>query len=393
MNSQFKNSNLGFVLYALIIFVIAVVLVIISWYMITGYKLGTYKEDTILGSVYLGGLKEEDVDVKINDRVDIWLEDPTIVFELTYQGYNYEFDRHLFYFNVNLSKDRLKDGVTNELIAEYQSSGTDFADTIDEIYYLPFLDDIKDNVDILALVNDILDDAGLMKTFSSKSVEDYLIVPEDSQDEISSIIYDVPEGVNVDYLIQGIEAVYGDNYIDIESKELFDIIDMLGSELDDYELTVLSSAMLNLSLATNFSIHEVHYDTTASLDGYEIADYPYFGSNSKINEVVDNSFSFYNPNESMYMFMVEREDDDSIKVSLVGLPFVSEITVDIEITEIDFITQYITNDEQIQIGRNGVVVVVIRTITNLDGEVVYNQNIVFEFYPPENEKIIQPSPA
>ena len=62
MNSQFKNSNLGFYLYASIIIMIAFASVFVVWYMVTGYSLGTYKENTILGSVYIGGLREEEVE-------------------------------------------------------------------------------------------------------------------------------------------------------------------------------------------------------------------------------------------------------------------------------------------------------------------------------------------
>ena len=102
MNSQFKNSNLGFYLYAVIIVIIAVASIFVFWYMVKGYKLGTYDENTILGSVYLGGIKEDEVETKLLDRINRWNEDETIVFEVTYQGYSYEFDRELFYFDWNL---------------------------------------------------------------------------------------------------------------------------------------------------------------------------------------------------------------------------------------------------------------------------------------------------
>ena len=88
MNTSFRNSNIGFILYALIIIIIAGVFLITVWYMAFGYRLGTYSENTVIGSVYLGGLQEDELERKVNQKIDIWLADPTIVFELTYQGYN-----------------------------------------------------------------------------------------------------------------------------------------------------------------------------------------------------------------------------------------------------------------------------------------------------------------
>jgi len=147
-----------------------------------GYRLGTYSENTVIGSVYLGGLQEDELERKVNQKIDIWLDDPTIVFELTYQGYSYEFDRNLIVFDIDGSQDNLVQGKTNELIAEYQMNETrdDYQNVSDEISDLPFLQGIIDNVNIDAIINDILDDAGLMKTFSSKHVEDYLIDQESS---------------------------------------------------------------------------------------------------------------------------------------------------------------------------------------------------------------------
>ena len=122
MNSQFKNSNLGFYLYAVIIVIIAIASIFVFWYMVKGYKLGTYDENTILGSVYLGGIKENEVETKLIGRIERWLDDDSIVFEATYQGYNYEFDRELFYFDLEHSLFYLNQGVTNKMTVKYQSN-------------------------------------------------------------------------------------------------------------------------------------------------------------------------------------------------------------------------------------------------------------------------------
>jgi hypothetical protein len=389
MNSQFRNSNIGSIIYIGIIIIIALGLIIISWYMLAGYRIGTYSEDTILGSVYLGGLREDDITLKVNQRTDRWVQDETIVYELTYQGYSYEFDRNLFFFNLELSKEFLRDGETNELIAEYQQDSSDRVDTINEIYNLPFLADIKDNIDYDTLVSDILEDAGFLRTYSSKAIEDYLIDPTLAIEDISSIEFHIPEGINVDTFVQSVTQEYGEEYITIESKVLFDMIEELGDSLNDVEMTILSSAMLELSLATNFSIHETHYVPFIDAE-YTVDDYPYFGRNTAVNKIVGNSFSIYNPNTSDYKFKLEKVDEDTARLTLVGINFVDTIVAEKEMTEIDFITQYTDNDDLLQEGSNGMIVVVYRTITNLYGEEIYNKEILFEFYPPVIQIELEP---
>ena len=88
MNSQFKNSSLGTYIYAFLILIMTAAVVFIFWYMYSGYKMGTYAENTVLGSVYVGGLREDDVDPLMNTRIDRWLGDETVLFEATYQGYS-----------------------------------------------------------------------------------------------------------------------------------------------------------------------------------------------------------------------------------------------------------------------------------------------------------------
>jgi hypothetical protein len=351
-----------------------------------GYRLGTFSENTVIGSVYLGGLQEDELEGKVNQKIDIWLDDPTIVFELTYQGYSYEFDRNLIFFDLDESKANLVQGTTNELVAEYQDTRNDYQNVIDEINDLKFLEGIISNVDVEAIVNDILLDAGLMKTFSSKQVEQYLLVPEDSYTTLGSVTIEIPDGINEEDLIAGIELVYESNEIILESHVLFDIVNELGGTLNDIELTLLSEAMLQLSHESNFTIHEVHYLPRYNTGNYTFETF-HFGSNAYVNRVIDYSFSMYNPNNADYKFIVEvdPENSENLVISLYGLEFVDTIEVFLNIEEVDFITQYTDQTQLVQDGELGAVVTVRRRITNLDEEILFDQDIIFEYYPPESE--------
>lgn len=389
MNSQFKNSSFGSIIYIGIIAIIAIGLILISWYMFAGYKLGTYSEDTLIGSVYLGGLTEDDIGARVFNRENDWKSDDSIVFELTYQDNHYEFDRDLFYFNLPLSMTKFEDGKTNDLIAQYQESGTDRIDVSQEIYNLPFLDHVKDNIDIDGMINAILADASLMKTYSSVEVEDYLLFPTASYQNIAIVEFDVPDNADLDKMILEVNNIYGDAYIDLNSKELFDVIKVFGELYNDTEMSILSSAIMELALETNFSIHEVHYRPVIDLENYTVETFPLYGHNTLINTVSGDNFSIYNPNDSGYLLKIEKAGDKG-QLTLVGLPFVNTISVEIHLTQIEYISQVTNDAELVQEGNNGMIVVVQRVITDVNEIVIYDKDIVFEFYPPEAEITLQP---
>ena len=389
MNSQFKNSRLGTYLYIFLIATVIAVTILIFWFMLAGYRIGTYSEDTILGSVYLGGLHENEVNAKMEDKYVDWLNDDSIVYELRYQGYDYSFNRELFLFNVELSMERLIDGSTNELIVEYQQTGTDRQDVEAEIRALPFLADIIDNVDIEQLINDVLADAGLMKTYSLKHIEDYIIEDGASDEDIMTYTVSLPSNFDGFALINNIVDIYDDNIIPVDSKELFDFSEELGSELSDSEMTWLSKAILEISLYSNFSIHEVYYESAIDYTLYEpdFSDFPFIGSNSYINSPTGKSFSFYNPNNSDYYFEVEYlSGTNELQVTLKGLPFVNTINVYKPETPIPYATRY-SSTVPPSIGRPGLIVNVYREILDLEGEIVKYDKVYFEFYPPIIEYI------
>lgn len=388
MNSQFKNSNLGFYLYALIILIIAFASIFVVWYMVKGYSLGTYEEDTILGSVYIGGLKEDEVEPIISERIAIWLNDESIVFELTYQGYSYEFNRELFYFDQQTSIFYLKNGETNELFAKYQ--GDERQDIINDITNLDFLIGISQRFDLQTLINDVLKDAGFMKSYSSKKLEDYLYDEVASIFDINIVSLHLYNGIDVDDLILGINEVYPNGLIIVESKVLFDIVNKLGDSLVDNEMSILSTGILSLILETNFAINEIHYVSEIDYINYDINTFPYFGCNASVNQVIGNSFSFYNPNNSNYYFRVDKIDEENITITMIGLFFVDDIEIQVNKTVLDHVTQTTLNEEYLQSGYNGAIIEVTRIITDINGNVRYENVVLFEYYPPITEIILGP---
>lgn len=388
MNSQFSNSNFGRILYVAIISLIAAATIFVVWYMIAGYKLGTYEPDTRLGSVYIGGLTEDEVIPRLDSKIDYWYNDESIIFQLKYQGYTYEFDRNLFLFDLNTSMYDIEDGKINEILVYYQ--GVDRTVVESEIRELNFLDNIIDNLDIHRLINDVLFDAALMKSYTSKNMEDYIVDLSIAEEVIDTSNFSIPDGVEMDVLLDKITRVFEDGKIVIHSKELFDIVSVFGDVMNDAEMSVLSSVMLELVLDTDFLINEFHYVPTIDFSTYTVEDYIYSRRNTHVNQIVDESFSFYNPNVADYYFSVTDLTEFSGEMALSGLPFEYEIEVIFDTNELAYITQTTYDLPLLQNGHNGIVIHVTRNITNIDGENVYNKVILFEFYPPIKEIIYTP---
>ena len=388
MNSQFKNSKFGFILYTVIIGLIVLSTIFVIWYMTLGYKLGTYGPDTRLGSVYIGGLTEDEIFSRLDEKINYWYSDDMIVFELRYQDYEYEFDRSLLVFNVETSALDIQDGKTNELLVSIQGADRDAIEA--EIAELVFLDNVIDNLNLSEMINDMLVDASLMKSYSCIDVEDYLLDVELSIEEIGSATFLVPQGVDTTVMANKVSSIFEEGKIIIEGNNLFDINVVFGTTMNDAEMTVLSSAMLDLILETNFLIDERHYNPNIDFTLYTIDDYPYFARNSIINQIVNQSFSFYNPNISDYYFMLEVVDESTVDIKLYGLPFENNIKIIILHPELDYITQTTNNASLLQAGYNGVVIEVYRVTTDLYGNVVYDKLILSEFYPPIKEIIYVP---
>lgn len=385
MSSQFKNSSLGFYLYTFLIVIIVAAVVFVFWFMIAGYKLGTYDENTLLGSVYVGGRKQDEVEDLMTTRIDRWLGDETILFEVKYQGYSYTIDRELFDFDLVQSTSNIQNGKTNQLEVYYLGSKEE--NIISEMRSLVFLEEINENIDYEQIINDVLKDAALMKSFSVKNIEDYFINKEEDEVVLATETLHIPNSINISDFMESISNVYEDGALEIPRDYYFDIIDELGEEMNDDELGFLSSSMLSLILETNFSINEVHYENKIDLVNYNIDTFPYYGINSIIFERENKSFSFYNPNETGYHFEF-IVDGEELTINLYGLEFVNEIEAELQIQLIDHITKVTQNDQDVQTGVDGVVVEVVRTITDLNGNEIYEMVVVSEFYPPEVEIVL-----
>ena len=388
LNTHFRNSTFGFVLYAGIIVIVVLSTVFIFWYMLSGYKAGLYEEDTMLGNVYLGGLSEDQVIPKMVDRTNEWIGDETIEFRVTYQGYIYEIDREVFLFDFDTSLFYLEEGITNPLIVTFQ--GSTRSELLEEIQGLEYLQDVNGLIDYDRLMADILEDVSQMKTFSEKNLEDYL--PEDQfpSEVITSETVDLPATIDADMIVEKLIELNEEASINIEGKTLFDLLETYGEHFTDRELSFIAKGMLGASLQTNFPINEVHYLPVVDTSMYTFNSFPFYGKNAYINRVTGQSFSIFNPNETSYKFLFSAQSSNDLQVDLIGLEFAYEIEITYHDTILPYSVQTTNNVGLVQSGLNGKVVEVVRVITDVYGDVTYDKEIIFEFYPPVKEVIYAP---
>ena len=380
MSTQFKNSNLAYYLYTSVIIIVGLATIVIFWFMFNGYRAGNYSENTLLGSVYLGGIDKEEVKDKVEARVNSWLGDDSIVFEATYQGYVYEFDRELLDFDITESVGEIKDGITNDLIVTYSLENRNIIKS--ELSNQIFLLDINTQFDLDAVVDKIIFDASYMKSFSSVELEDHLLDFDASKVLIHETTVSTPPLFDVNSLLLNINNNLEDSKIIVDSKSLFSVLDELSSIFDDEEMSIISSGILENIKYSNFVIHERSYNSEIDFNIYNISNFPLFGKQVRIDNDLDVDFSFYNPNDSAYEFTFSLVSANELKVTMKGLGFVDQIFVTQEDTDLNFITQETDDPNFEQDGQLGKIVEVNRRIINLYGETVLDGIIIFEFYPP-----------
>lgn len=384
VNIHFRNSTFGFVIYTSVIVIVVLATVFIFWYMLRGYKTGLYDEDTMLGNVYLGGISEDEVIPKMVDRTNEWIGDETIDFSINYQGYEYVIDREIFAFDFDTSLFYLEEGQENPLIVNFQ--GNSRTELLDELKSAPFLEDIQGYVDFDLLLGHILQDVAAMKTFSQKNIEDYLA--EDYEEVVGSYSIELPATIDAGSIVERLTEINESPKMVIEEKMLLSLLEDYQEVFDDRELGFMGKAMLGATHESNLIVNQVYYNPIIDSDLYLYVSYPYYGINVNIDRFTNRDFQIFNPNETTYSYVFSVDEGNELIVEIVGLPFVNEIDTEIVITEIPFPTITVNDINLIRNGVNGRYVEVVRTLTDVYGEVISETVLFYEFYPPIEEQII-----
>lgn len=397
MFSSIRSSRLGYLVYSLVVIALGIGSLVFFWFMVTGFNVGVYSENTLVGSVYVGGLTEEEALEKVNNRVNSWLANSTVQFDTGYQGYYYEFDRDLLVFDVQRSISQMRDGSANPLVVSYRGDNRNFVK--EQIEDAEFLRNLDSALDIDRVIDDMLADAAAMKTFSRKELHNYFIDYESQLTVLSESNYLIPESVSSqtafhDKLIE----VYPEGEIEFEPYQIYSVLDALGETLSSNELNVIGGALLEAITPTHMIILERHYNPQIDLSRYpDVEEFPYYGINARVNQYVDYDFSFENNSNLTYTIKFYAPQNYRMKFELIGLPYLNQITLlsddpnqPYNEIEINYDTEFTNVEAHAQDGQNGRIITVTREIRDIYDDILSNQEIVFEFYPPVKEIKYQP---
>jgi hypothetical protein len=386
VNTHFKNSTLGFTIYTSVIVIVILATIFIFWYMLSGYKTGLYEENTLLGNVYLGGISEDEVIPKMVDRTNEWIGDETIDFSINYQGYEYVIDREIFAFDFETSLFYLKEGQENPLIVNFQ--GNSRAELLNDLKTTPFLEDIQGYVDFDLLFGHILQDVSAMKSFSRKNIEDYMV--ESYSEVVGTYTISLPATIDANSVITRLTELNETPEMVVEEKSLLSLLDSYQDIFSDRELGFIGKAMLGATYDTNIIVNQVYYNPIIDLSMYLYDSFPYYGINVNIDRFTNRDFQVFNPNESAYTYLFSVGQGNNLVVEILGLPFVNDIETEVEITELPYPTITVGDINLIRNGVNGRFVEVVRTTTDVYGDVSKEEIMFYEFYPPIEEQILAP---
>jgi len=365
MFSRLLNSNIGYLVYTIFVLAIGAGSLVFFYFMVTGFNIGVYSENTLVGSVYVGGLTESEAEEKVRDSVNRWLDDEDITFEAGYQGYYYTFDRDLITFDIGASMDDARDGRANDLYVSYSPTALDTIDM--EITQMDFMEGRRDLFDLDALIDDVLEDASMLTEWSRHEFSDYFVNEEEVITTLQDVTMPVVHSVNAEDLIEKIEGDFENGRVTLSPGESFSVLDNFGPHYTSSELDMVGSIMQDLLVPTCIQIQERHYNPQIDFTRYSIDNYPYFGRNVRVNRRVDYDFVVENDCSMNYEVRFSAQDENTLRAQFIGAPYLDDVVV---------------TKEQIPVPEDGMIVIVTREIYNIYGEKIDDFVVVFEYYPP-----------
>ncbi len=377
MFSSFRNSDLAYYLYTAFVLILGIGSLIFFYFMVTGFNIGVYEANTLVGSVYVGGLSESEAEAKVRDRVEQWFDDDTIVYEIGYQGYYYEIDRDLFSFDISGSIDNIRDGTRNPLLVELSPQA--MANIDFELHNEPFMSGLQGIFNFDDVMNEVLNDAGDLQQFSRHQLNHYTIDDAQLVEVINDITIPVQSGTDVDTLLANIEAVHDDLTIPLPAHSIYSVFDLFPQTTASSELNTIGSAILDLIKPTHFDIYERHYNPQIS----DVHNNPYIGRNVRVNRHpnLNYDFRFENPTYLDYELEFYRAGVDTLGLRLNGAPSLDRVEIENEETILHH-NEAPDGATIIEPGQDGKVVFIYRNVYDLDDNRISRTIIVFEYYEP-----------
>ncbi len=264
-------------------------------------------DETSVGHIYLGNRPEADYPSYLERRISEWRS--TASYRLGFQGYLYEVDLDALAFDADGTAENIIRNVNNRAVFTLPDASRDaIQDGIETLFPVR----VTTHFDFDGFIDDLLDDVSHLYQFKTYRLDDYLAPASAATILATSLI----DGLEADDVL-AIVAAAGE--LAIPAADRFSLIAAFAdSDLDNDQLSILASGLFAVSAGTRFQsfLYRSFPETPAWAE---------IGANVRILRVNGLDFSFYNPMDSAYRFVVTAADATTLRIELVGHPFVETI--------------------------------------------------------------------
>jgi len=260
---------------------------------------------TSVGTIYLGNKTDAEFRSTLTREVSDWVDEAQ--YRICYQNLELAIDLHLFTFDADATLASLERDVVNDAIFLLDPAD---AATLRDAIETTFTPVVVDHLEYETLVARILTDLQDLSQRKTYRLTGYL----DENATQTVLATQVISGLNPDDVAAIIEAA---PEIAIAAASRFSLLRTLASSgLDNLQLSIIASGLEAVTAASHFTgfVFQSHE---------EVPSWAEVGMNVRMMIVNGLDFSFYNGLDYGLTFTVEAVTVDSVRISLVGYPYVA----------------------------------------------------------------------
>lgn len=355
------------------------VIVIILFILSIGFATATFhllgvlekSSETYVGTIAVSNYEENQYANIISGALLDWEENAD--YQISYQNIDLNVSLDYFEVDINSTVAQIQEDKINKVVFIISDANkTLFTEALSTKYS----SNIINQIDVDALLDDIISNLETMSVLNNYYLEDYFNEGAENTVLSSYILINLDAG-DVDAITNNITT------FEIDKLSRFDLLDQTTDfTLTNNQLSILASGIQLVSMDSNLNAFIFEQNIELPSWGLE-------GGNVRILQTNHYNFSLFNNFNYSMTLTISKNDANSITFELIGYPFSCDYsTANINVTDIDFNTTFIANDTLdaatpgiiatendedyiyqllIQAGVNGKILKFERTITYPDG--------------------------
>lgn len=332
-----KNNLIFFV--SLIILFISIIFSIVIFNV---FRIQSDLESTRIGHVYLGS-DENSYSNILNQSVTDFLDDAE--YNITYQNESYYIDFDYFDFSVTETINNINDNQNNTAYFSVNNLNN-FETSLISI----FSENVINGISLEDLVDDIEEKLGKLEYFSVFDLRNYL-----NEGSVNTVLLEKSYSIADSTIVNQLSEI---TEITISPVEQFSLLEeLVDYNIDNETLSFLASMMQNLTMESHFTnyIFQTYSSFPAWADN---------NMNVKILKVNNFDFAFYNSLNQEYRFEINIIDSTTVKLKLLGAPYVNTYTIQEITIPVEYDTIYIDDPDLVDVTYK---------IDETDTEIIYQK--------------------